>query len=103
AHVLGGFGDREALVAIDERGGERRLTYRELLAEVERTSAALRALGIQKGERITVYLPTITEAVIALLAIVRIGAIHSVVFAGFGQGAVADRIVARGSRRGPQD
>jgi acetyl-CoA synthetase len=98
AHVRSGHGDRTALIAIDERGNEGRLTYTELLAEVERVSAALRAQGIRKGDRITVYLPTIAEAVISLLAIVRIGAIHSVVFAGFGHGALSDRIVASGSR-----
>jgi acetyl-CoA synthetase len=98
AHIREGFGDRPAVLAIDERGGERRLTYRELLGEVERVAAALRAQGIGKGDRLTVYLPTIAEAVIALLATVRIGAIHSVVFAGFGAGALADRVVASGSR-----
>ncbi len=98
AHVRDGHGDRTALIAIDERGGDRRLTYRELLAEVERVAAALRAQGIRRGDRLTVYLPTIAEAVVSLLAIVRIGAIHSVVFAGFGHGALADRIVASGSR-----
>src|SRR6185369_6144885 len=98
AHVRDGYGDREALLAIDERGNERHLTYAELLREVERVSAALRAQGIRKGDRLTVYMPTIAEAVIALLATVRIGAIHSVVFAGFGAGALADRVVASGSR-----
>ena len=65
---------------------------------MERTAAALRALGIGKGDRLTIYLPTITEAVVAMLATVRIGAIHSVVFAGFGYSALAGRIVASGSR-----
>jgi acetyl-CoA synthetase len=97
-HVEAGNGDRPALIAVDERGGERRLTYRELLHEVERTAAALRALGIGKGDRLTIYLPTITEAVVAMLATVRIGAIHSVVFAGFGYSALAGRIAASGSR-----
>ena len=97
-HVRGGHGERTALISIDERGGERRHTYRELLAEVERAAAGLRGLGIGKGDRLTIYMPTIAEAVIAMLATVRIGAIHSVVFAGFGHGALADRIVASGSR-----
>jgi acetyl-CoA synthetase len=98
AHVLDGHGAREALIAVDERGNESRLTYAELLGEVERAAAALRAQGIRKGDRLTIYLPTIAEAVIAMLATVRIGAIHSVVFAGFGHGALADRVVASGSR-----
>ncbi len=97
-HVEGGHGGREALIAVDERGNERRLTYAELLGEVERAAAALRAQGIRKGDRLTIYMPTIAEAVIAMLATVRIGAIHSVVFAGFGHGALADRVVASGSR-----
>ena len=98
AHVQGGHGNRVALIAADERGNEGRLTYAELLAEVERAAAALRAQGIGKGDRLTIYMPTIAEAVIAMLATVRIGAIHSVVFAGFGHGALADRVVASGSR-----
>jgi acetyl-CoA synthetase len=97
-HVATGHGERTALIALDERGGDRRLTYAELLAEVERAAAGLRALGIGRGDRLTIYMPTIAEAVIAMLATVRIGAIHSVVFAGFGHGALADRIVASGSR-----
>ena len=97
-HVRTGHGDRVALIAVDERGGDRRLTYAELLAEVERAAAGLRAIGIDRGDRLTIYLPTITEAVVAMLATVRIGAIHSVVFAGFGHGALADRIVASGSK-----
>ncbi|MBM4407215.1 MAG: acetate--CoA ligase [Chloroflexi bacterium] len=97
-HVTAGHGERVALIAVDERGGDRRLTYAELLADVERTAAGLRAIGIGRGDRLTIYLPTITEAVVAMLATVRIGAIHSVVFAGFGHGALADRIVASGSR-----
>ena len=98
AHVQGGHGNRVALISADERGNEGRLTYAELLGEVERAAAALRAQGIRKGDRLTIYMPTIAEAVIAMLATVRIGAIHSVVFAGFGHGALADRVVASGSR-----
>src|SRR5262249_6637779 len=57
-----------------------------------------RGLGIQQGDRITLYMPTCPEAIIVMLAAVRIGAIHSVVFAGFGAGALGDRIRASGSR-----
>ncbi len=98
AHVQAGHGDREAIIAVDERGNERRLTYRALLGEVERAAAALRAQGIRKGDRLTIYMPTTAEACVAMLATVRIGAIHSVVFAGFGHGALADRVAASGSR-----
>jgi acetyl-CoA synthetase len=69
-----------------------------LLAEVERVAAALRALGIRQGDRITLYLPTCVEAIVAMLAIVRIGAVHSIVFAGFGARALGERMAASGSR-----
>ncbi len=97
-HVEAGDGDRAALVAIDERGGRGELSYAELLDQVQRASAALRALGIVRGDRVTVYMPTSVEAIVTMLATVRIGAIHSVVFAGFGQAALGDRIRASGSR-----
>jgi acetyl-CoA synthetase len=97
-HVAAGRGDVPALIALDERGGRRVLTYAELLAEVERVAAGLRGLGIGKGDRVTIYMPTSVEAIVAMLATVRIGAIHCVVFAGFGAGALGDRIRASGSR-----
>jgi acetyl-CoA synthetase len=97
-HVAAGRGDQTALIALDERGSRRTFSYRELLDEVERAAAALRGLGLDKGDRLTVYMPTCAEAIVALLATVRIGAIHSVVFAGFGSGALGDRIRASGSR-----
>jgi acetyl-CoA synthetase len=97
-HVANGRGDRTALIYVNERGERRRFTYRELTAEVERVAAGLRALGIGRGDRLTIYMPTGPEAIMAMLATVRIGAIHSVVFAGFGAGALAERIRASGSR-----
>ena len=97
-HVGDGRGDRRALIVVNERGERRELTYAELLAEVERVAAALRAMGIERGDRITIYMPTCLEAIALMLATVRIGAIHSVVFAGFGASALADRIRASGSR-----
>ena len=96
--VASGLGDQPALIAADERGGRRTLTYAELLAEVGRISAALRAAGIGRGDRVTIYMPTTAEAIAAMLAVVRIGAIHLVVFAGFGAGALGDRIRTSGSR-----
>jgi acetyl-CoA synthetase len=74
------------------------LTYAQLLHAVTRAAAALRGLGIGRGDRITLYMPTSPEAVVLMLAAVRIGAMHSVVFAGFGAQALADRIEASGSR-----
>jgi acetyl-CoA synthetase len=97
-HVIAGRGGTTALIALDERGGRRELTYRQLLDEVERVAAGLRSLSIGKGDRITIYMPTSAEAIVAMLATVRVGAIHSVVFAGFGAGALGDRIRASGSR-----
>jgi acetyl-CoA synthetase len=97
-HVAAGRGDRTALIALDERGGRRTFSYRQLLGEVERAAAALRGLGLGRGDRLTLYMPTCAEAIVAMLAAVRIGAIHSVVFAGFGSGALGDRIRASGSR-----
>ncbi len=68
------------------------LTYDQLLYEVKRFAAALKALGVKRGDRVTIYMPMVPEAIVAMLATTRIGAIHSVVFGGFGYGALADRI-----------
>ena len=84
-------------MCLDERGERRTLTYAALLAEVQQAAAALRGLGVGKGDRVTIYMPTCQEAIVAMLACVRIGAIHSVVFAGFGHTALGDRIRASGS------
>ena len=97
-HVERGWGGHTALIYLNERGERRLLTYASLLHEVIRVAAALRALGMRKGDRLTIYMPTCPEAIVLMLATVRIGAIHSVVFAGFGARALGDRIVASGSR-----
>ncbi len=97
-HVAAGAGDRTALIALDERGGRRTFSYADLLARVEACAAALRALGIGHGDRVTIYMPTCPEAIVAMLAVVRIGAIHCIVFAGFGARALGDRIAACGAR-----
>ena len=97
-HVAGGLGGHAALVYANERGERRVLTYAQLRHEVQRIAAALRGMGIRKGDRITIYMPVCPEAIMLMLATVRIGAIHSVVFAGFGAGALGDRIRASGSR-----
>ncbi len=76
----------------DDPAEHRSLTYRELHEAVCRAGAALRALGVKKGDRVTIYLPMVPEAAIAMLACARIGAIHSVVFAGFSPEALAGRI-----------
>ena len=97
-HVKRGWGGHAALVYLNERGERRTYTYAHLLHEVEQVAAALRGMGIKKGDRLTVYMPTSPEAIILMLATVRIGAIHSVVFAGFGAKALGDRIQASGSK-----
>jgi acetyl-CoA synthetase len=97
-HVAGGEGGRTALIYVSEQGERRLFTYAQMRREVERIAAALRGLGIDKGDRVTIYMPTCPEAIMLMLAVVRIGAIHSVVFAGFGAGALGDRIQASGSK-----
>src|SRR5919197_3753173 len=97
-HVARGAGGQTALIYVNERGERRLFTYAQLRREVERVAAALRGMGIQKGDRVTIYMPTCPEAIMLMLATVRIGAIHSVVFAGFGAGALGDRIQASGSK-----
>ncbi len=97
-HVEAGRGGRTALIYLNERGERRLYTYAQMRREVMRQAAALRGLGIQKGDRITIYMPGCPEAIMLMLACARIGAIHMVVFAGFGAGALSDRIRASGSR-----
>jgi acetyl-CoA synthetase len=97
-HVQRGWGGHTALVYLNERGERRLFTYAQLLHEVERLAAAMRGMGIQKGDRITIYMPTFPEAIMLMLAAVRMGAIHIVVFAGFGAQALRDRVQASGSR-----
>jgi len=92
-HVKRGRGNHAAIIWENGEGlPSRVLTYNQLLYEVKRFAAALKALDIRKGDRVTIYMPMIPEAVVAMLATTRIGAIHSVVFGGFGYGALADRI-----------
>ncbi|KAF0853146.1 mitochondrial acetyl-CoA synthetase [Andalucia godoyi] len=86
-----------ALHYMSEDGTTRTYTYAQLLVSVKEYAAALRGLGVKKGDRVTLYMPTCPEAVMLMLACTRIGAIHSVIFAGFGAKAIADRVVAAGS------
>ena len=76
----------------DDPSASRRITYRELHDEVCRFGNALRKLGVKKGDRVTIYMPMIPEAAVAMLACARIGAIHSVVFGGFSPESLAGRI-----------
>ena len=97
-HVAAGRGEHVALIGENERGERRTLTYSELLAETKRVGAALRALGIAKGDRIAIYMPTSTEAIVLMLGAIRIGVVILVVFAGFGAGALGERIRLAGAR-----
>jgi acetyl-CoA synthetase len=84
--------DKIALLWEGEPGDVRKVTYRELHAEVSKFANVLKSMGIKPGDRVTIYLPMIVEAAVAMLACARIGATHSVVFGGFSAGALADRI-----------
>ncbi len=95
---LGTSGHRTAIVFEGEQGDGRRLSYRELHAEVCRLANALKAEGIRAGDRVVIYLPMVPEAVIAMQACARIGAIHSVVFGGFSAVSLKDRIEDAGAR-----
>jgi acetyl-CoA synthetase len=91
-HVAGPRKNKAALVWEGEPGDQRVLTYRELLREVSKFANVLKSLGVDKGDRVTLYLPMIPELPIAMLACARIGAIHSVVFGGFSAESLKDRI-----------
>jgi len=95
-HLDGPRRDKTALIWEGEPGEVRRLTYAELHAEVQRFASALRSLGIQKGDRIAIYMGMTPELPVALLACARIGAIHSVIFGGFAANAIADRVADSG-------
>src|SRR5215471_17174865 len=88
----------ETNIAYNERGERRVYTYVQLLHEVERVAAALRGIGVGRGDRVAVYMPTCAEAIVLMLACLRIGAIHLVVFAGFGASALAERIKLAGAK-----
>ncbi len=91
-HVASGHGDQTALIFEAESGDSRHITYRQLLDDVCRAANALVSLGIEAGDRVAIYMPMIPEAVVAMLACARIGAPHSVVFAGFSAEALRSRI-----------
>src|SRR5262245_51323229 len=92
-HVRGGRADQLALIYDSPvTGTVRRLTYRELLDEVARFAGALAGLGVAKGDTVVIYMPMVPEAVVAMLACARLGAVHSVVFGGFAANELAIRI-----------
>jgi len=91
-HVKGDRRNKVALIWRGEDGKERVFTYQKLLTEVMRFASGLKKIGVQKGDRVCIYMPMVPEQIIAMLACARIGAVHSVVFAGFGVTALNMRI-----------
>ncbi len=92
-HVAAGHGDRVAYHFVGEPGDTRTVTYADLLADLERFANVLKGLGVERGDRVAIYMPMIPELPVAMLACTRIGAAHSVVFGGFSSDALRDRIV----------
>ncbi|WP_404446417.1 acetate--CoA ligase [Microbacterium marinum] len=97
-HVEAGHGDRVALLWEGEPGDQRRVTYAELTDEVKRLANVLGDLGVSAGDRVAIYMPMIPEAVAAMLAVARIGAIHSVIFGGFSADSLRSRIDDAGAK-----
>jgi acetyl-CoA synthetase len=84
--------DKPAILWEGENGESRTITYSDLLIQVQKFSNVLKSLGVQKGDRVTIYLPMVPELPITMLACARIGAIHTVVFSGFSAASIRDRI-----------
>src|SRR5581483_6775888 len=91
-HVAAGHGDKVAYHWEGEPGDTRTITYAQMLDDVRRLANALKSLGVQKGDRVNIYLGMVPELPMALLACARIGAAHSVVFGGFSADSLRDRI-----------
>ena len=92
-HVEAGNGERIAIHWEGEPGDSRDITYAQLTAEVKKAANLLTSLGVSAGDRVAIYLPMVPEAVVSMLAVARIGAIHSVVFGGFSPDSLHSRIV----------
>jgi acetyl-CoA synthetase len=97
-HVERGLGDKVAIHFVGEPGDRRDITYAQLKDEVCRAANALERLGIGAGDRVAIYMPMIPEAVVAMLACARVGALHTVVFGGFSSDALASRVADFGAR-----
>jgi len=97
-HVEAGNGDRIALRWEGEPGDQRNVTYAELTDEVKRLANVLTELGVERGDRVALYLPMVPEAVASMLAVARIGAVHSVVFGGFSADSLRARIDDAGAK-----
>ena len=97
-HVEAGHGDKVAYYWEGEPGDERVITYRQLGDEVNRFANGLRSLGVEKGDRVAIYMGMVPELAIAMLACARIGAAHSVIFGGFSSDAIYDRVEDAGAK-----
>ncbi len=91
-HVATETRDKAAVIWVGEGGEEKKLTYKELYSEVNLFANSMKALGVTKGDRVAIYLPQVPEAIIAMLACSRIGAVHTVVFGGFSADSLQGRI-----------
>ena len=92
-HLTNGNKNKAAFIWLGEDGAERVFTYGRLAQLVNRCANGLRSLGVGKGDRVVIYMPLTPEGAIAMLACARIGAVHSVVYAGFSAGSLRDRIL----------
>ena len=91
-HVANGIGDRVAYHWEGEPGDTRTITYSDLLEEVKKFANVLKGLGLEKGDRVAIYMPMIPELPVAMLACTRIGVAHSVIFGGFSPDSIIDRV-----------
>ncbi|PWU16063.1 MAG: acetate--CoA ligase [Chlamydiae bacterium] len=91
-HILAGKGDKNALIWCNEQGDKRTLTYEDLYKEVNKLANIMKQMGVEKGDRVAIYMPMVPEALAAMLASSRIGAVHSVIFGGIGAQSVKDRV-----------
>ncbi len=96
-HITGTRKNKAAIIFEGEPGDKRILTYQQLYREVCRFANVLKRNGVKKGDRVLIYMPMIPEAAIAMLAAVRIGAVHSVVFGGFSADSIRDRVADSGA------
>lgn len=91
-HIKAGLGEKIALIYLNENNERITISYTNLLKQISKFSNGLKSLGVKKGDRVIIYMPLVIEQIIAMLACARIGAIHSVVFAGFSAHALRERI-----------
>ena len=99
-HAKSENANRAAFIWLGEDGTERIVTYRQLYRDVCRFANGLKSLGVKKGDRVIIYMPLTIEGAIAMLACARIGAIHSVVYAGLGHSSLRDRVEDAQAQRG---